>query len=63
MPKVRINFGISVFLRDWILAQPNVTGAAEESTNHFTFYHEMTGPELVAFRSGFIQMLAEEDVL
>lgn len=63
MAKSRINFGVSDFVRNWILIQPNVTGVAEQSDTHFTFYHEMTGPQKVAFRNGFLQMLIEEDVV
>lgn len=62
MAKTRINFGLSDFMRQWILVQPNVQGEAEASATHFTFYHEMTGPQKVAFRNGFLQMLIEEDI-
>lgn len=60
MPEIRINFGVSDTLRDWILAQPNITGIHDQSTTHISFYHEMTNPQKTAFRAGFIQMLVEE---
>ena len=60
MAKIRINFGISDHLREWIKTQPNVIMIAEESVNHVTFEHNMSAGELNAFKSAVIQRLAED---
>ena len=60
MAKTRINFGISEFLRAWILAQPAVVGQREASETHFTFEHNMTSQQLNTFKNGFLQMLSED---
>ena len=60
MARTRINFGISEFLRSWILSQPAVLRVVEASENHFTFEHNMTSPQLNTFKNGFLQMLSED---
>lgn len=58
MAIIRINFGVSEWMRDWIRTQPNVV-AIEFSETHVIINHNMTGPQLSTFRSNFIDKLAE----
>jgi hypothetical protein len=59
MAKVKINFGVSDSLREWIRAQPNIVDIVEESMTHIVVEHNMTGPEAQAMKSVFIDKLIE----
>lgn len=60
MAELRINFGVSEFLRAWIRTQPNVVGIFESSDTHIVITHNMTAQQLNTFRSNFINRLAED---
>ena len=59
MAKVRINFGISEAMRNWIKIQPNVVGIVEESETHCVVEHNMTGPQATAMKTAFLDKLLE----
>lgn len=46
-------------MREWILTQPNVIAIVEESLTHVVVEHNMTGPQLTAAKSAFIDKLLE----
>lgn len=58
--RVRINFGISEFLRDWIKQQTGFVRQIEESPNHFTVEFDLTGPEATALKQAFLDRLIEQ---
>lgn len=60
MPKTRINFGISDFMREWIKTQPNIQGIVEESQNHIVIQHTMTSPQRNSFKQNFLNRLDED---
>ncbi len=59
MAKVRINFGVSEILRDWIKQQPNIVDIVEESETHIVVEHNMTGPQAAAMKTAFLDKLIE----
>jgi len=59
MARVRINFGISDSMREWILTQPNIVGIVEESVTHVVVEHNMSGAQASAMKSAFIDKLIE----
>ena len=59
MAQVRINFGISQAMREWILTQPNIVGFIEESATHVVVEHNMSGAEATAMKTAFIDKLIE----
>lgn len=59
MAKVRINFGISDAMREWILSQPGIIGLVEESVTHIVIEHNLTGPQALALKQAFIDKLIE----
>ena len=59
MARIRINFGISEMMREWILTQVNVDRIVEVSDTHVVVEHHMTGPQLTAAKSAFLDKLLE----
>ena len=57
--KVRINFGLSEQLREWIQQQTGFLRVSEESVTHFTVEFDLTGPEAIALKSAFLDRLIE----
>ena len=58
MAQVRINFGLSEEMIAWIKTQPNIDGL-DVSVNSVVVYHHMTGAQLAAIKTAFIDKLIE----
>ena len=56
---VRINFGLSDQLRQWISQQTGFIRVVEESQTHITVQFDLTGPEAVALKQAFNDRLIE----
>ena len=56
---VRINFGLSEFLREWVTQQIGFIAILEQSTNHFTVQFDLTGPQATALKTAFHDKLIE----
>lgn len=58
MAKVRINFAISEEMVAWIQSQPNID-SIEPGYNYTIVQHHMTGPQIAAIKTAFIDKLIE----
>ena len=59
MAKIRLNFGISEFLVNWVQTQPAIQ-AISASQNYVEIIHTMSPAQLSAFRTNFINRLVED---
>lgn len=59
MAKIRLNFGISEQLLAWVQSQPAIQGLSQ-STSSVEITHTMTSGQLSAFKTNFINRLAED---
>jgi len=60
MPRLRIKFGVSDFLREWVKNSNQRPGIVEESVNHMTIEHAVWGAELSTFKNNFMNRVAED---
>lgn len=59
MARVRINFAISDEMYYWLKSQINIDSVSRDEYNMTIVEHHMTGPQITAIKTAFIDKLIE----